>query len=212
MKNMREEIEKIYKKNINRKIQEIEKVSTDAVLKARVNNFIKLYPKRISLVLMLSILILVLSFYSNIKLLTLVLFMYVFMLLFSIYCNTFTIKCKNNRMIVDANMQEITIEYKDLKNVYIDKKYERIFIKKRAFYKLIILYKAPNKNISNIELPIIFAKIEEIEKFLCNFNLKPEKSKQNIQMATQYKLKRFLIKVCLFILVWILIFITMLIL
>ena len=199
----------LYEKTKNRKLQEIRDVSSNIIFKARVGNLIKSYPKSIPIVLMLIAVILVIAFHSNIRLLSLVLLMYVLILMFSIYCNTFTISCKNNNMSIKTNMQEIIIAYKDLKNVFINKKYERIFIKKREYFRLIILYKAPNGNISNVELPILFVNQKDLEKFLNNFELMPEKNVKNLERAREYKLKRLLIKAGLFILIWILILITL---
>ncbi len=199
----------LYEKTKNRKLQEIRDVSSNIIFKARVGNLIKSYPKSIPIVLILIAVILVIAFHSNIRLLSLVLLMYVLILMFSIYCNTFTISCKNNNMSIKTNMQEIIIAYKDLKNVFIDKKYERIFIKKREYFRLIILYKAPNGNISNVELPILFVNQKDLEKFLNNFELMPEKNVKNLERAREYKLKRLLIKAGLFILIWILILITL---
>lgn len=199
----------LYEKTKNRKLQEIRDVSSNIIFKARVGNLIKSYPKRILIVLILIAVILVIAFHSNIRLLSLVLLMYVLILMFSIYCNTFTISCKNNNMSIKTNMQEIIIAYKDLKNVFIDKKYERIFIKKREYFRLIILYKAPNGNISNVELPILFVNQKDLEKFLNNFELMPEKNVKNLERAREYKLKRLIIKAGLFILIWILILITL---
>ena len=199
----------LYEKTKNRKLQEIRDVSSNIIFKARVGNLIKSYPKRILIVLILIAVILVIAFHSNIRLLSLVLLMYVLILMFSIYCNTFTISYKNNNMSIKTNMQEIIIAYKDLKNVFIDKKYERIFIKKREYFRLIILYKAPNGNISNVELPILFVNQKDLEKFLNNFELMPEKNVKNLERAREYKLKRLIIKAGLFILIWILILITL---
>ncbi len=199
----------LYEKTKNRKLQEIKDVNSNIIFKARVGNLIKSYPKLIPIILILIAVILVITFHSNMRLLSLVLFMYALILMFSIYCNTFTISCKNNNMSIKTNMQEIIIAYKDLKNVFIDKKYERIFIKKREYFRLIILYKAPNGNISNVELPILFVNQKDLEKFLNNFELMPEKNVKNIEKAREYKLKRLLIKAGLFILIWILILITL---
>lgn len=199
----------LYEKTKNRKLQEIRDVNSNIIFKARVGNLIKSYPKLIPIILILIAVILVITFHSNMRLLSLVLFMYALILMFSIYCNTFTISCKNNNMSIKTNMQEIIIAYKDLKNVFIDKKYERIFIKKREYFRLIILYKAPNGNISNVELPILFVNQKDLEKFLNNFELMPEKNVKNIEKAREYKLKRLLIKAGLFILIWILILITL---
>ena len=199
----------LYEKTKNRKLQEIRDVNSNIIFKARVCKLIKSYPKCIPIVLILIAVILVITFHSNMRLLSLVLFMYALILMFSIYCNTFTISCKNNNMSIKTNMQEIIIAYKDLKNVFIDKKYERIFIKKREYFRLIILYKAPNGNISNVELTILFVNQKDLEKFLNNFELMPEKNVKNIERAREYKLKRLLIKAGLFILIWILILITL---
>lgn len=199
----------LYEKTKNRKLQEIRDVNSNIIFKARVGNLIKSYPKLIPIILILIAVILVITFHSNMRLLSLVLFMYALILMFSIYCNTFTINCKNNNMSIKTNMQEIIIAYKDLKNVFIDKKYERIFIKKREYFRLVILYKAPNGNISNVELPILFVNQKDLEKFLNNFELMPEKNVKNIEKAREYKLKRLLIKAGLFILIWILILITL---
>lgn len=199
----------LYEKTKNRKLQEIRDVNSNIIFKARVGNLIKSYPKLIPIILILIAVILVITFHSNMRLLSLVLFMYALILMFSIYCNTFTISCKNNNMSIKTNMQEIIIAYKDLKNVFIDKKYERIFIKKREYFRLVILYKAPNGNISNVELPILFVNQKDLEKFLNNFELMPEKNVKNIEKAREYKLKRLLIKAGLFILIWILILITL---
>lgn len=198
----------LYEKNKNRKLQEISQVNNNIIFKARVGNLIKSYPRIIPITLILIAIVLILVFHSSIKLLGLVFFMYALILMFSVYCNTFTISCKNNNMNIRTNMQEIIINYKNLKNIFIDKKYERIFIKKREYFKLVILYKAPNGNISNVELPTLFVSEKDLEKFLNNFELMPEKNVKNIEKAREYKLKRLLIKIGLFILVWLLILIT----
>lgn len=208
-KTSKSKLDILYEKNKNRKLQEIKDVSSNIIFKARVGNLIKSYPKLIPIMLILITVILVITFHSNMQLLSLVLLMHALILMFSIYCNTFTISCKNHNMSIKANMQEIIIAYKDLKNVFIDKKYERIFIKRREYFRLVILYKAPNGNISNVELPILFVNQKDLEKFLNNFELMPEKNVRNIERAREYKLKRLLIKAGLFILIWILILITL---
>ena len=133
--------------------------------------------------------------------------MFAFILLLSIYYNTFTIVCKNNKMIIRMNMEEIEIEYSKLKNVYIENKKTRIFIKKRNNFMVVVLYKAPNGNISNVYLPTMFLNEKDINKFLKTFKVKEEKT-DNIVKAQKYQLKRLLIKVGLFLLVWLLIILT----
>jgi len=200
----------IYEKNKFRKYREIEKVENDIILKARVKNFIDKYNKILLIVLSIISILIIGAFYSNLNILTLTFLMFFIILFLSIYYNTFTIICKNNKMIIKMNMQEIEIEYLNLKNVYIENKKTRIFIKKRNNFSLVILYKAPNGNISNIHLPTMFLSKNDITKFLKTFKVKEEKS-DNIVKAQKYQIKRLIIKISLFILVWGLIILTILI-
>lgn len=200
----------LYEKNKHRKFSEIEEVEKDIVLKSRVKNFINRY-KKILLIAILTILVLIIvTFHSTPKTLLLVICMYILMLFSIIYFNTYSIICKNNKMTIKINMQEIQIEYYNLKNVYIENKKTRIFFKKRNNYSLIILYKAPNGNISNIELPLMFLNKSDLNKFLKNFIVKTKKS-NNVVKTQKYQLKRLLIKLALFILIWLIIIITVII-
>lgn len=200
----------LYEKNKYRKFSEIEEVEKDIILKSRVKNFINKY-KRVVLIAILVILVLIIvTFHSTPKTLLLVICMYILMLFSIIYFNTYSIICKNNKMTIKMNMQEIQIEYCNLKNVYIENKKSRIFFKKRNNYSLIILYKAPNGNISTIELPVMFLNKNDLNKFLKNFIVKTKKG-NNVLKAQKYQLKRSLIKMALFILIWLIIIITVII-
>lgn len=200
----------LYEKNKFRKFREIDGIKNDIVLKARYQDYVKSHYKILITIICIILILLVLTFYSNPKLLFLTLFMFALILLLSVYFNTFTIICKNNKMIVKTNMQKVEIEYPKLKHVYIANRKSRIFIKKRDYFSLIILYQTPNKNIGNIELQTLFLNIKDTEKFLKTFILKEEKSNNNIVKAQKYNLKRLLIKICLFILIWAIIIITIL--
>ena len=203
-------MKELYEKHKYRKFSEVEEVEKDIVLKSRVKNFINKY-KWFSLIATLIILVLIIvTFHSTPKTLLLILCMYILMLFSIIYFNTYSIICKNNIMTIKMNMQEIQIEYCNLKNVYIENKKIRIFFKKRDNYSLIILYKAPNGNISTIQLPLMFLNKNHLNKFLKNFILKSKKS-NNVIKAQRYQLKRLLIKTALFIIIWLIIIITVII-
>lgn len=199
----------LYEKNKYRKSREIENVKNDIILKAKLKNFINKYSKFIYICLLVISILLFLSFYSNINALVTTFFMFLLILFCAIYFNTFTIICKNNKVIVKLNNQKIEIRYSDLKNIYIDKKQTRIFIKRRDSFFLTILYKTSNSNVSNIELPIVFLNEKDVQKFLNSFEVKETKS-NNIVKAQKYQLKKLLIKVGLFVLVWLAIIITIL--
>ena len=153
--------------------------------------------------------VLILAFSTNRNALLLTFFMFIIIVFFIIYFNTFTISCKNNKMIVKSNNKKIEIDYSNLKNIYIEKKQSRIFIKKRDSFFIMILYKTSNNNINNIELTTLFLNKKEVQKFLDSFELKESKN-NNIVKAQKYQLKILLIKVSLFIFVWSVIIITML--
>lgn len=200
----------LYEKNKYRKFSEIEEVEKDIVLKSRVKNFINKYKKILLIAILIILVLIIATFHSTPKTLLLVICMYILMLFSIIYFNTYSIICKNNKMTIRINMQEIKINYHDLKNVYIENKQSRIFFKKRSNYLLIILYKAPNDNISTIELPLMFINKKDLNKFLKNFIVKTKKS-NNVVKAQKYQLKRLLIKMALFVLIWLVIIITVII-
>lgn len=200
----------LYEKNKYRKFSEIEEVEKDIVLKSRVKNFINRYKKILLIAILIILVLIIATFHSTPKTLLLVICMYILMLFSIIYFNTYSIICKNNKMTIKMNMQKIEINYHDLKNVYIENKQSRIFFKKRNNYSLIILYKAPNGNISTIELPLMFINKKDLNKFLENFIVKNKKS-NNVVKAQKYQLKRLLIKMTLFVLIWLVIIITLII-
>lgn len=197
----------LYEKNKCRKSREIENVKNAYILKARLKNFTNKYAKILYVTLFIISVLLILAFHTNINALLLTFLMLIVILFFTIYFNTFTIICKNNKMIIKSNGQKVEIAYSNLKNIYIDKKQTRIFIKKRDSFSLMILYKAHNNNISNMELPTLFLNQKEVQKFLDSFEIKEGKS-NNISKAQKYQLKRLLIKASLFIIVWLVIIIT----
>lgn len=200
----------LYEKHKYRKFSEIEEVEKDIVLKSRVKNFINKYKWCLLIATLIILVLIIATFHSTPRTLLLVLCMYILMLFSIIYFNTYSIICKNNIMTIKMNMQEIQIEYCNLKNVYIENKKIRIFFKKRDNYSLIILYKAPNGNISTIQLPLMFLNRNDLNKFLKNFIVKSKKS-NNVIKAQRYQLKRLLIKMALFIIIWLIIIITVII-
>lgn len=201
-------MKELYEKTKFRKYREVEKIEKDIILKSRLKKFLDKYKKILFIVLFIILILLISAFYSKPDILALTFLMLIIILFLAIYYNTFTVICKNNKMIIKMNMQEIEIDYLKIKNVYLENKKYRIFIKKRNNFSLVILYKAPNGNISNINLPTIFLNENDLDKFLKVFRLKEQKS-DNIIKAQRYQLKRILIKTGLFLLVWVLIILTL---
>lgn len=201
----------LYEKNKYRKYSEIEQIEKDIILKAQFKNFINKYNRILAILIVIISLLLIITFRSTPKNLLLVFCTLILMIFCTIFFNTFTILCKNNKMIIKQTMQVIQINCNDLKNIYIENKKSRIFFKKRNSFSLVILYNTPKGNIININLPIMFLNKKEFIKFLENFKVKSKKSNNNVVKAQKYQLKKLLIKVGLFILVWLLIILTLLI-
>lgn len=191
----------LYKKNKYRKNREIDELKNDIILKARVINFIKRHSKLLPIILTIILVLLIVAFHSKINALGLTFLMYILILFLIVYFNTFTIECNKDNLIVKKNMENIQIEYSNLKNVYIEKRKNRFFIKKREYFVLVILYKTYMGNISNIDLPTMFLKENDVQKFLDAFIVK-EQSNNNVGKAQEYNLKRLLIKMIIFIIVW----------
>lgn len=214
----------VYEKNKHRKYREIIdiKKSTDLVdlkhkyrakrnivLKGRVANLFKKHKFITSISLIIITIILILNFYSNLKALSLIFLMYFILLILIMFYNTYTIKYTDNKVYIKTNMQQINFDFKDLKNIYLEKTKIRYFIKQRNTYSLVILYKTPKEDISTIEFPVIFLRQNDVDIFLDNFIISEDKC-NNIQKAREYNIKRLLIKVGLFIIVWIAIIISLL--
>ncbi len=203
-------LSEIYEKNKFRKYAQVEEITNDITLKARVKYLLDKNKKLAIIIFSIILIIILITFHSNIQALGLVLLMLTMLSILTIYFNTSTIICKNNKMTIKMNMQEIQIEYSKLKNVYLENKKSRIYLKKRNSFWLIILYETPNRNISSIYIPTIFLNTSDVEKFLNTFKVKTEKSNNNIVKAQKYQLKRLLIKTGIFILVWAVILLTIL--
>lgn len=203
-------LSEIYEKNKFRKYAQVEEIANDITLKARVKYLLDKNKKLAIIIFSIILIIILITFHSNIQALGLVLLMLTMLSILTIYFNTSTIICKNNKMTIKMNMQEIQIEYSKLKNVYLENKKSRIYLKKRNSFWLIILYETPNRNISSIYIPTIFLNTSDVEKFLNTFKVKTEKSNNNIVKAQKYQLKRLLIKTGIFILVWAVILLTIL--
>ena len=121
----------LYEKNKSRKLREIKQVKNDIILKARLKNFANRNAKISCIIVLMILVVLILAFSTNRNALLLTFFMFIIIVFFIIYFNTFTISCKNNKMIVKSNNKKIEIDYSNLKNIYIEKKQSRIFIKKK---------------------------------------------------------------------------------
>ena len=119
----------LYEKNKSRKLREIKQVKNDIILKARLKNFANRNAKISCIIVLMILVVLILAFSTNRNALLLTFFMFIIIVFFIIYFNTFTISCKNNKMIVKSNNKKIEIDYSNLKNIYIEKKQSRIFIK-----------------------------------------------------------------------------------
>lgn len=189
--------EEIYKENKNRKTEEIIEIISNFSLKTQIKNLWKYHKKMILLTSIIAIILFLVSFHSSINTMIAAFILISLLILSSLFFLSFSIKGKENSMKIQANGEEVIIPYSNIRHIYLEESSDRIFLKKRHYYNLIILYETPKHNICDIRLPVLLLDKEEFKNWLMNFKVKP--SNINYQeKCIKYKRKRFLKKFILF--------------
>lgn len=201
------EWEEIYEKNRYRKNGTLTNIKSDIILKGKVYNYIIENKYWLLVITLLSIILIAVTFHSNIKLIGLIILLIFMMIISAIYFNTFTITCKKGLITINMYVQQIEIQYKDLKSVYLERTKTTFFFVPMYTYLICLLYKNPNGEISDIKLPAIFLTKELVVNFLDNFEMNKIDHKF-IEQNKNYKMKRLLIRLIIALIFLILIIIT----
>lgn len=191
------EWKEIYKKNKNRKIEEIEEITSDFLLKTNIKNIWKYNKKMILWISILFVIIFFLTFSSSKNAMLSAFLLLTLLILFSLFFLSFSIKGKEKKMIIEANGEEIIVPYSKVKHVYLEENTDRIFLKKRNYYTLIILYETQKSNICDIHLPTFLLDINEFQNWIKQFKVKPTNIDYK-EKCIKYKKKRFQKKFILF--------------
>lgn len=191
------EWKEIYKENKNRKVEEIEKITSDFLLKTNLKNILK-YHKNITLLVCIMIIVLIIiTFRSSLNVMLSAFLLIALLILSSLFFLSFSITGKEDKFIIKSSGEEVVIPYSKVKHIYLEENTDRIFIKKRNYYTLVILYETQKQNICDIRLSTLLLDRDEFKNWLEYFKLKP--SNINYQeKCIKYKRKRFFKKFILF--------------
>lgn len=196
----------VYEKNTNRKTEELEKITSDFLLRTNYKNVLKYHKKIIYISSIVFIILLIITFKISINIMLSLFILISMLIFFSLFFLNFSIKGFNNNMIIETNGEEIIIPYNKVKHIYLEKNTDRIFIKKRNFYTLIILYETNRNNICDLHLPTFLLDVDEFQNWLKY--LKVKSTDINYQeKCIKYKRKRFRNKFILFLILMIIVII-----
>lgn len=192
----------VYEKNINRKTEELEKITSDFLLKTNYKNVLKYHKKTIYILGIIFSIIIIITFKFLINIMLPIFILLSILIFCSLFFLNFSIKGFNNNIIIETNGEEVVIPYNKVKQIYLEKNTDRIFIKKRQFYTLIILYENNRNNICDLHLPTFLLDVEEFQNWLKY--LKVKFTDINYQeKCIKYKRKRFRNKFILFLILMI---------
>lgn len=186
--------ETIYKKNRNRKFQEIQEITSNFILKTSLNNLSKITQRILIIGSITFLILLIIAFHSSIKAILSAILLFLLITIFSFYFNSYKIEVKKEKIIILANGQKINILVDKLKNIYLEENYYRIFSIKKKSYSLVILYETTKHEICDIKLTTSLLSREKLSKWFSTIILKPNKV-NNEKKCIQYKRKRMLKKI-----------------
>lgn len=126
----------------------------------------------------------------------------VFVVLF-IFGNKYLVKCEKDCINIKQNFQNIHIPYNKVKNVYVAKTIRGIVVRS---YVLVIRCEDNLSLLRDFEFPLLCAGIEDVAKFVNNFNIAEGKDEIAVKRDKRRSLKRIMENifsfVCLIIIVW----------
>ena len=187
----------IYKKNKNRKIEEIEEITSDFSLKTNFKNILKYHKNIVLLVCIIIIVLIIITFRSSLNVMLSAFLLIGLLLLSSLFFLSFSIIGKEDKFIIKSSGEEVIIPYSRVKHIYLEENTDRIFIKKRNYYTLVILYETQKQNICDIRLSTLLLDKDEFRNWLEYFKLKPTNINYQ-EKCIKYKRKRFFKKFILF--------------
>lgn len=179
----------IYKKNKNRKFQEIQEITSNFILKTSLNNLSKITQRILIIGSITFFILLIIAFHSSIKAILSAILLFLLITIFSFYCNSYKIEVKKEKIIILTNGQKINILVNKLKNIYLEENYYRIFFIKKKSYSLVILYETTKYEICDIKLTTSLLSKEKLSQWFSTIILKPNKV-NNEKKCIQYKRKR----------------------
>lgn len=190
----------IYKENKNRRYCPIIDIkSEDIGIESSPIKFIKRNWIKFLIGTLVVVLILVITFYKDLVVLASVLAFLAFIVGACILSSTYSMKCKEETLSLRLNLQKFEVSYSRIANIYISREFTVSDLIPMFTYTLVIRYVDNMNFLKELSFPTLFLKPEDIEKFLDNFIIQKEQSKECIKYE-KYKLSKTIFKATVFVL------------
>ncbi|MBO5005429.1 MAG: hypothetical protein J6D03_09410 [Clostridia bacterium] len=181
----------IYKENKNRKYCPIIEIkSEDIGIESSPIKVIKKHLPKFLIGTIIVILILVATFYKDLTVLASVLAFLAFIVGACIISSTYSMKCKEKTLSMKLNFQKFEVSYSRIANIYISKEFTINDLIPMFTYSLVIRYVDNMNFLKELSFPTLFLKPDDIEKFLENFIIQKEQSKECIKYEKYKMVKR----------------------
>lgn len=183
----------IYKENKNRKYCPIIDIKSENIgiesspIKLIKKNWIKFLIITLIIVLILSI-----TFYKDIIVLVSVLAFLAFIVGGCILSGTYSMKCKEETLFMKLNFQKFELSYSRIAGIYISREFAISDLIPMFTYSLVIRYVDNMNFLKELSFPTLFLKPEDLNKFLDNFIIQKDQSKEFIKYEKYKVFKRIL--------------------
>lgn len=189
----------VYKENIDRRYCPVIEIKNEGVeINSSPIKNIKQNALKISIVAVIILLIIVLTFYKNLAALGSVIGLLVFLAVAYILSNTFSMKCKEKTLQMKLNFQKFELSYERIANIYLSKDFNTTDFIPKFSYSLVIRYIDNMNFIKELSFSTLFLKAEDIKEFLDNFVIQEDAAEECIKYE-KYKLSKKIFKYTCFI-------------
>ena len=197
----------IYKENLGRKYRNV--VGTkgkEAEIKSIPFNAIKKNKYTILIISLITILILLFTFYNTISTFFIVLAFLAFIVASAIYFNNYSMKCEKDCLHLKWNFQKFDLPYTYIKCVFLSKDFNGLDVLPLLSYNIIIRYIDNMNFIRELSFPAMLLDPNELHEFIDNFVIEEEKAEDCVKFE-RYKKFKMIIKLLGFILLAVLVLI-----
>lgn len=159
----------VYEKCNHKKYSLITNIKQPARILSTFSIFLEKYKWGMLIGIVLSILVIIVNFHFDIKIILGFIAMITFLTIALIYYNTFKIEVKNDELVLNIMFREITLKKEDLLTIYMEQQKSRIFLVIPFYYYSInILYNNNNK-VAGYSLSTIMTHKKDVHNFFKHF-------------------------------------------
>lgn len=190
----------IYKENKNRKYCAIIDIKNEDIgIESSPIKVIKKHWVKFLIIALIIVGILSITFYKDLIVLASVLAFLAFIVGGCILSGTYSMKCKEETLSMKLNLQKFEVSYSRIANIYISREFTVSDLIPMFTYSLVIRYVDNMNFFKELSFPTLFLQSEDLEKFLDNFIIQKEQSKECIKYE-KYKMSKRIFKAIAFIL------------